>query len=958
MKRLAMILTLGVLTVLCLSPAGAQAAFGLKNFDLSFVEADGGAATQAGSHPYAVTNFIQFNSVPDPKLTEVPEGMVKNLNVELPLGLVGRPNAVQRCTSADFIPDPLTKKPACSDNSAVGTIVVKTTNPTEGFAYFGAAVYDLIPPPGVVQKLGFSVSGVPVTIEFVLTEHAPYRVVARLHYVSQALPILGSKLTIWGVPTDPSHDKERGSCIKPVAHGGPYELELTGETCPSTEAPAPFITLPRACQGPLSTGYEAESWEQTPGQPVTGSVLTHNSSEPPEDTGIEGCDKLGFAPAVDAQPTTTAAESPSGLDFDLSLSGKGLESLGEDADSDLEKAVVTLPAGVTTNPSVASGLTGCSFAQYEAATPTPGTGCPESSKVGSVEITTPLVEPAVDGSLYVAKQGDSPFHNLLTVYMVAQNPELGVVIRAAGRVEPNPQTGQLTTTFDELPQLPFTAFHLHFREGSRAPLISPRLCGSYETKALLYAYADPGVPVSRSATFSVGSGAGGSSCASAESALPNQSSLSAGTTNRKAGTYSPFVLNLARADGSQQISQISSTLPEGLLAKLAGIPYCPEAGIAQAASRSGEFQGAVELAQPSCPASSEVGTVTVGAGAGPQPYYVTGKAYLGGPYKGAPLSLEIITPAIAGPFDLGVVAVRTALNVDPLTAQVTAVSDPIPTILHGLPLDVRSIAVDLSRRNFILNPTSCEPKEIQASAISILGQTNAMSQYFQVGECGQLKFKPTLKLSLSGSTKHAGHPGLKAVLTYPKGAGYSNIARAQVNLPHSEFIDQANLNKTCTKPVLLEGKCPPKTVYGKAKAWSPLLEKPLKGKVYLVGGFGYKLPALVAELGGQIRVLLVGKVDSGPNHGIRNTFEAVPDAPVEKFELSLKGGKKYSLLENSEGLCARPQKASAAFVAQNGTSLRQQVSITNDCKRPKHKKAHKRHKKAPVRHGNAKRSRR
>jgi hypothetical protein len=674
---------------------------------------------------------------------------------------------------------------------------------------------------------------------------------------------------------------------------------------------------------------------------VTGSVLTHNSSEPPEDAGFEGCDKLGFAPAIDAQPTTTVAESPSGLDFDLSLSGKGLESLGEDADSDLEKAVVTLPAGVTTNPSVASGLTGCSFAQYEAATPTPGTGCPESSKVGSVEITTPLVEQTIDGSLYVANQGDAPYHNLLTVYMVAQNPELGAVIRAAGRVEPDPQTGQLTTTFEELPQLPFTDFHLHFREGPRAPLISPKLCGSYETKALLYPYADPGVPVSKSATFSVGSGAGGSACASAESGLPNQSSFSSGTINRKAGTYSPFVLSLTRADGSQQISQISSTLPEGLLAKLTGIPYCPESGIAQASSRSGEFQGAIELSHPSCPASSEVGTVTVGAGAGPQPYYVTGKAYLAGPYKGAPLSVEIITPAIAGPFDLGVVAIRTALNVDPLSAQVTAVSDPIPTILHGLPLDVRSIAVDLSRPNFTLNPTSCEPKQITASATSTLGATNQLSQYFQVAECGKLKFKPTLTLHLKGPTRRAGHPALRAVLTYPKNGAYANVAQARVGLPHSEFLDQGNIGTVCTQPQLKSKTCPKKSIYGRAKAWSPLLEKPLSGPVYLGVGFGHKLPDLVAELNGQIRILLNGKVDTDPQEGIRTSFLAAPDAPVSKFVLELRGGPRQGLLENSENICRKPQKASTNFTAQNGTAIRSAIKIGNECGHKRSKKRHK-----------------
>jgi hypothetical protein len=283
--------------------------------------------------------------------------------------------------------------------------------------------------------------------------------------------------------------------------------------------------------------------------------------------------------------------------------------------------------------------------------------------------------------------------------------------------------------------------------------------------------------------------------------------------------------------------------------------------------------------------------------------------------------------------------------VDPLTAQVTAVSDPIPTILHGLPLDVRSVAIDMSRPNFTVNPTSCEPKTITGTALSTLGATAALSSYFQASQCNQLKFKPTLRLTLKGSTKRTGHPALKAVLTYPKAGAYANVARAQVNLPHSEFIEQSNLNKTCTKPVLLEGKCPAKSIYGKAKAWTPLLDKPLQGNVYLVGGFGYKLPALVAELDGQIRVLLAGKVDSGPNKGIRNTFEAVPDAPVEKFVLEMKGGPKYSLLVNSENLCKSPQKAITRFTAQNGRVLQTKPVIGNDCKKKtqgggkKHKKS-------------------
>lgn len=312
---------------------------------------------------------------------------------------------------------------------------------------------------------------------------------------------------------------------------------------------------------------------------------------------------------------------------------------------------------------------------------------------------------------------------------------------------------------------------------------------------------------------------------------------------------------------------------------------------------------------------------------------MTGNAYLAGPYKGAPLSLVIITPAVAGPFDLGTVVVRAALQVDPETAQIHVVSDPFPRVLDGIPLDIRSIAVRVDRNQFTINPTSCEVMSVTGQVTSVVGRTANLDNRFQVGGCNQLKFKPKLQLSLKGSTKRTGHPALKAVLTYPKGGGYANVRRAQVNLPHSEFIEQNNLNKTCTKPVLLEGKCPANSIYGKAKAWSPLLEKPLEGNVYLVGGYGFKLPALVAELDGQIRILLAGKVDSGPNKGIRNTFEAVPDAPVEKFELNLKGGPKYSLLVNSENLCKKPQRAITRFTAQNGKVLQAKPLIANDCKK-------------------------
>jgi hypothetical protein len=883
MKRATRILALAAAATLVL--ASQAQAFGLKEVDSVFE-----GSTFAGSHPTAQKTTIAFRTTTNPEFAfEVPDGSVKDLTVSLPPGFVGNPTAVPVCTSAEFA---IEKCPAISK---VGKAEVGVGGPPQ---FSEPDVYMLAAAPGAAAKLGFHAISVPVTVDLKVKPAPPYNVVATLHYTSNAIPIYSSVLAIEGQPAG---------------------------------ATAPFLTLPRSCQAPQPTIFEGNSWEEpaaeTPPTPGATPLTTTD------------CGSLGFGPTIAATDTSTAAESPSGLDFNLEVDDPGLTEAGGRADSDIESATVTLPEGFTTNPSVANGLSACSLAQYraEGLEFDPAVGCPQSANVGTVEVTTPLLAEKLSGQIYVARQGENETgNNLLSVYMIIRNEARGILVKQPLKVEPDPRTGRLTTTVSEIPQLPFSDFHLHFTQGPRAPLISPAACGTYQVGADLHPYAEAqGVAaVHRTASLQIFSGTGGGACLSPP---PQSVSFSAGTLDPQASSYSPFVLNLSRPDGSQQLSQIKTTLPGGLLGKLSGISYCPESGISQAASRTGEGQGAVEVASPSCPAASQVGTVSATAGAGAEPLTVTGKAYLAGSYKGAPLSLEIITPAIAGPFDLGVVAVRTALQVDPLTTQITAESDPIPTILHGLPLDLRSISIDMDRPSFTLNPTSCEPKAITGSAISTLGNVATLSQYFQVAECSKLKFKPTLKLSLKGPTKRTGHPALRALLTYPKGPGYSNIARAQVGLPHAEFLDQGNIGKACTKPVLLAGLCPAKSVYGNAKAWSPLLEKPLEGPVYLVGGFGYKLPALVAELNGQIRVLLVGKVDTGKNKGIRNTFEAVPDAPVEKFELSLKGGKKYGLLVNSENICKKRQKASASFTAQSGLVARSSVTIANNCQRAKGK---------------------
>jgi hypothetical protein len=657
---------------------------------------------------------------------------------------------------------------------------------------------------------------------------------------------------------------------------------------------------------------------------------------------VIGCEFLHFNPSVSFKPEGSAADSPTGLKVNLHIPQN--EDANGLATPPLREATVNLPKGLSVDPSSADGLQGCTPAQIDAQTNDAGT-CPQASQIGEVEIKTPLLDHPLPGKVFLGTPECSPCSNadaqagkLVRLYIEVNDPVTGVIVKLPGSGSLDPATGQITASFRENPQLPFEDLNLSFKGGPRATLTTPSTCGSYTTTTDLRPWSAPqsGPDATPSSEFELTSGPNGSACASSEAGLVDAPAFEAGTTTPIAGSYSPFVLKLSREDGSQRFGSLEATLPEGLVGRLAGIPYCSDVAIAAASGRS----GAAEKASSSCPPASEVGTVNVGAGSG-NPFYVQGKAYLAGPYKGAPISLVIITPAVAGPFDLGTVVVRTALYVNEYTAQVRAVSDPIPSILAGIPLDVRTIALQLNRSNFTLNPSSCEAKEITGSVTSTLGQSIALKNRFQVGACGALGFKPGLKISLGGQTKRIGHPALKAVLTYPKEGAYSNVARALVNLPGSEFLDQGNLNKTCTKPVLQAGKCPASTVYGKAKAWTPLLDKPLEGPVYLVGGFGFKLPGLVAELNGQIRVLLVGKVDSGKNHGIRNTFEAVPDAPVSRFVLEMKGGKKYGLLENSTNICKTPQRAIARFTAQNGKTYDTEPVIQVGCGKGKKKNAKK-----------------
>jgi hypothetical protein len=893
--------------------------------------AEGSGLSLAGAHPYEMSFEMTFPTVLQEGASGASVGAagsgVKRIAATLPRGMVVNPGAVPVLCA-----EPQLESGGCPPASQVGTITI-TGAPSKIVSAETFPLYEIVSPGGVAAELGFEVQSVINHITGSVNSEGAFELVASASDLLNKLPVAGASITLWGEPLVPSHDLVRGPCLK-------QSHEILA--CPTELESKPYLSMPSHCSAGGNGDVSASSWLEPAVQVSRDYQITDLEGHP---LPLADCGSLKFEPSISAKPTNPVTDSPTGLS--VTVHQRQNEEPGGRATANLKDARVALPVGLSVNPSGGNGLDVCTESQIGRTTLSPlrfsevPQACPNASKVGTVKVGTPLVDHELSGGIYVAKPFDNPFHSLLAIYLAIEDERTGVISKLAGKVETDATTGQLTTTFEENPELPLEDINLSLFSGNRAALKTGLTCGSFQTSAQLTPWSAPQAPDAIvTDSFAVSEPAAIGPCPATEAQAPGTARLVAGTVTPTAGSYSPLVFSVSREDGTQQMSAVESVLPPGLVGKLAGIPYCSPADIAKASSRSAPNDGAVELASPSCPTASEVGTVTVSAGAGGNPVSVDGDAYLAGPYKGAPLSLVVITPAIAGPFDLGVTTVRVALYVDPFTAQIRAVSDPLPRILQGIPLDVRSVSIRMDRPQFTLNPTSCDPMSIGGSLSTFSGGAVPLSQRFQVGGCDQLKFKPTLKLSLNGATKRGGHPALKAVVTYPQQGAYANIASAQVNLPHSEFLDQGNLNKVCKQAELRAGVCPATSIYGHVKAWTPLLDKPLEGPVYLGVGFGYKLPALVAELNGQIQVLLVGKVDSGPNKGLRNTFEAVPDAPVSRFVLTLKGGKKYGLLENSENICRKKLFVTAQFAAQNGQSANLRPRLNAKCRGGKARSGH------------------
>jgi hypothetical protein len=966
-QRWALFCVLTSLAFACLFAPSAHAAFGFNNFDVTYTNADGTLAA-AGSHPFAMTTSFGTNF----DAQEIPEGYIRDALFEQVPGFVADTSGYPRCATAEFL-QLIDNEPGCAPETQIGIIAVSTSGSNE----IGAGgwethpLYNITPPPGELLRLGFHVVTQSIFVDGALNQSPPYNALAISRNTPQLLNVYGVRAQLWGNPSDPGHDGLRGHCGHQEAFLAPgdiagFHFEGTGDLCPVVRSTRAFLTTPTTCAEPLASSYQALSWNDRDGDGLpdtdAGSSLNHGLAGPEP---FAFCGKLNFSPSIAAQPTTKAATSPTGLDFSLDVADEGLLSAGGLAQSDIEKAEVTLPEGMSANPSLAEGLAVCSEADLQAETldAAPGEGCPQAAKIGSLEVTSPLVEESIQGALYQA----TPYENqaddaLLAFYIVFRNRHLGILVKQPAKVLSDPVTGRLTTITDQIPQLPFSHFRLHFREGARSPLVSPPSCGAHQVKAVLYPWSG-GPPVESTSTFQIVSGPDNAPCP-AGGLPPFHPHLEAGTLNNAAGRFSPFNLRISRSDSEQEINHFSIKLPPGVIGRLAGISTCSDAAIAAATARTGPHGGAEELQSPSCPASSYVGRTLVGSGVGPALAYAPGRVYLAGPYHGAPISFVAITAALVGPFDIGTVVVRLALRLNPETGEVfldATGTDPIPHIVKGIPVHLREIRAYTDRPEFVLNPTSCAPT---STASTVLGagldfasaaddNPLVITSPFQAADCAALPFHPKLTFRLKGSTKRGGNPSLAAHVAM-NGIGEAAIAYAQVALPRSEFLDNSHIGTVCTRVQFREGavpgeKCPPDSVYGHVKALTPILEGPLEGPIYLRSS-EHELPDLVATLHHQeIDVVLVGRVDSVKSGGIRNTFEFVPDAPVTSADFVFDGAAK-GLLENSTNLCQGKHLVGVKLKAHSGKFSNYNAPLkATGCKKHAKNKPHAQHGRSPAR---------
>jgi hypothetical protein len=907
--------------------------------------------TQAGSHPFDMTTSFKLNLDPEGVLMGrelAGDYYAKDISVDLPSGFAGSIVSVPQCHFADIE----VGGPGCPTSSQVGVATVYKDSAGTYDAIRMAPVYNVVPADGAAAELVFGVVGVVQPILVTSRTDGDYGLVAQTRNISGFIPFAGLSITLWGVPADPRHDAERflpENGVACVFCKGPGNHK--GEPLPDSAPPTAFMTNPTKC-GPGSD-YNAkligDSWvhpglfEPFDGRPLLSDPNWQTVSTPMYPAGVTGCDKLAFNPSLSVTPDTTEADSPSGYRVDLHVP----QSIAPNdlATPALDNAVTTLPQGLAINPGAADGLQACTDNGGEP----PGSAgneiglgseaqpaCPHASQVGTVEVTTPLLPDILHGEAYLSSDHSN---NNYAVFVVIRGD--GLLVKLKATVVANPVTGQLTASFLNNPQFPFSDFVLHFYGGPRAVFVNPSVCGPATTSIDLTPWsAGPGgtgdaTPLS---TFDVSFDGVGGAC---PFPVPFNASFTAGTTSTQAGGFSPFSATFSRNDADQRVDHVQVKTPPGLLGTLANVPLC----------------GEPQASEGTCSAASQIGHVMVGVGSGAAPLYLPipgqppNPVYLTGPYKGAPFGMSFVIPAVAGPYNLGTVVVRAAINIDPSTAAVTITSNPLPTIIDGIPIQVKSINVLIDRPGFVFNPTNCSPLSIGGSVTSREGSTATFSSPFQVTGCGDLAFKPAFKASISGKTSKLNGASLDTKVSYPpaKPGSEANIAYAKVELPRQLPSRLTTLQKACLAATFKANpaSCPPASVIGVARVSTPVLPVALTGPVYFVSNGGEAFPNLVVVLQGDgVRVNLVGTTFISKAGITSTTFKTAPDVPFSSFELYLPQGRYSALGTNlpheGHSFCGQKLVMPTEFVAQNGAALKQRTPIAvTGCPKTKAKKARK-----------------
>ena len=903
--------------------------FGAQSFELGPYDEDGSPATQAGAQPFQLTTTLVMNQ----NANRQPVSLPKDLTFRLPPGLVGNPNAAAKCSEANFAALVLETN-LCSPSTVVGVATVTANEPILGIVNKTVPVFNLVPAQGEPARLGFEIIGkIPIVVDTTVQAGREYDVIARVTNATQVAGLLSSQLTLWGVPGDPRHDQARGwECVA----GGAFQAQAK-KACPATgEIPQrPFLRLPTSCADdpqtePVSAFMETDSWNN-PGNIFGNEYMWVDSGG--EHLGFGGCDQLPFAPEIDLKPEQHVASTPTGLSVDVRVPQKTTLEAGGLAEADVRDTTVTLPQGVELSPSAANGLTSCSESEVgfigfdqerELNEFTPSrASCPDASKVGAVHIATPLLSHELEGAVYLASPapnnegGQNPFDSLLALYIVAEDPVSGVLVKLAGEGHVDEGTLRVSTTFRNAPQVPFEDLKLELFGGPRASLSTPALCGNYPTEALFTPWSGTG-PLAASAAgsdFAVTSGVGGGAC---PGSVPFNPGFLAQSDSAQAGAFTGFSLELSRPDGDQALKGLTMHLPGGVAAMLSSVTLCDEA----------------QANASTCPADSEVGHATAIAGLGPEPYIESGgRVFITGPYEGAPFGLEIVTPAVAGPFDLGTVTVRSKLQINPNDASVTITSDPLPTQLRGIPLQLKRVLVAVDRPGFEFNPTNCNPTQITGTIIGDQGASQPVAYPFQVANCAGLPFHPSFAASTKGKNSKANGAGLTVKVSSTP--GQANIGKAQVILPATLPSRLTTIQKACVDRVFdaNPASCPEGSLVGSATVHTPVLRSELTGPAYLVSHGGAAFPDLEFVLQGEgITLILDGQ--TAIRKGITSsTFNSVPDAPVSSFETVLPQGPHSALTTNlppkaNYSLCNTKLNMPTTLTGQNGAVITQETKIT------------------------------